>query len=368
MPLHERPEPVGPRIVGRAVVHHQGAARRERADDLPRTHDPPDVGEPEQALARPQVGLERDLLRHLHGEPSVHVHGTLRPPRRSARVRDEQRMFAVDRAGGERRVGQLVEPHVAAALLYRRVATTATHHQNGVHARHLRDCGVGGLLHRDELAAAREAVGGHDRDGLRVVQTDRDRVGAVTREDRQEDRAELRDREQRRDGLGHHRHEEADGVAFAHTSRRQSRRDAIGERAQLGAGERASLAVLTFPDHGRTIGRQMLETHRRRVASTADEPRCPLDARRRIEHAVVGSVERQPEEPHHRVPEPLGFVDRARHERCEALDLLGGHEASDVAPAQHRFVGTPDDGGSGHRPPNLTPEPLQVRGRIACRS
>ena len=52
MALDERPEPIGLGIVGRAVVEHERAAVGERADDLPRPHDPADVGEPEQALAR----------------------------------------------------------------------------------------------------------------------------------------------------------------------------------------------------------------------------------------------------------------------------------------------------------------------------
>ena len=52
MALDERPQPVGTGVVGRAVVEHQRPAVGERADDLPRPHDPADVGEPEQPLAR----------------------------------------------------------------------------------------------------------------------------------------------------------------------------------------------------------------------------------------------------------------------------------------------------------------------------
>ena len=81
MPLDERPQPVGTRVVGRAVVEHERAAVRERADDLPRPHDPADVGEPEQPLAGPQVHLERDLLGDLDEEAAVHVHRALRAGR-----------------------------------------------------------------------------------------------------------------------------------------------------------------------------------------------------------------------------------------------------------------------------------------------
>ena len=138
MTLDERPEAVRPGIIGRAVVEHERAAVGERADDLPRPHDPTDVGEPEQPLAAAQVHLERDLLGDLHEEAAVHVHRALRPAGRAARVRDEQRMLAVDVAASKRsgRVAASSVERQVAPRLHRHVgATEARHDDDGVHRR-----------------------------------------------------------------------------------------------------------------------------------------------------------------------------------------------------------------------------------------
>ena len=47
---------------------------------------------------RLDVGLVRDLLRDLDEEPAVDVHRALRPSRRAARVRDEQRVLGIEAA------------------------------------------------------------------------------------------------------------------------------------------------------------------------------------------------------------------------------------------------------------------------------
>ena len=62
--------------------------------------------------------------------------------------------------------------------------------------------------------------------GRALLEPHRDRVGAVAGEDRQEDRAELRDREQRGDRLGHHRQEQPDRVALADAARGEAAGDA----------------------------------------------------------------------------------------------------------------------------------------------
>ena len=181
VPLDERPEPVGTGIVGRAVVQHERAAVRERADDLPRPHDPADVGEPEQALARPEVDLERDLLGDLHEEAAVHVHRALGPAGRAARVRDEQRMFAVD---GER----VERSRPATSRERRRRACGIEHERDGARAGRPGPCArsAPGRRRRRRLPSSRrrlprrvKAVGGDQRDRGRVREADRDCVGAV---------------------------------------------------------------------------------------------------------------------------------------------------------------------------------------------
>src|ERR1700680_3016811 len=101
MTFDQRPQRVNVRVVRCTVVEDERPAVGKRAEDLPRTHDPTDVGQPEQALASPQVGLERGFFGNLHGEATVYVHRALGPAGGTAGVRDEQRVFAVDGEGAE---------------------------------------------------------------------------------------------------------------------------------------------------------------------------------------------------------------------------------------------------------------------------
>ena len=141
VPLHEGPEPFGIGVVGRAVVQHERPAVGERADDLPRSHDPTDVGEPEQALAGAEVHLERDLFGDLHEEARVHVHRTLGPAGGAARIRDEQRMLAVDSFGldaiSSASPVRSSEPHIAVGM-HRDLATQPRDNHDRMHARNPR--------------------------------------------------------------------------------------------------------------------------------------------------------------------------------------------------------------------------------------
>ena len=89
VPLDDRPDAIGRRVVGRAFVQQHSAAVRAGADHFPRAHDPAHVGEPEQQIVVVQIDLIRDLLGDLHQEPAVHVNDALRTTGRPRRVRDE---------------------------------------------------------------------------------------------------------------------------------------------------------------------------------------------------------------------------------------------------------------------------------------
>ena len=91
----------GPGWFGAPSYRNTVAPSAVRADDLPRPHDPAEVGEPEQQIARSDVGLVRDLLGDLDEEPAVDVDGALRRAGRPARVRDEQRVFGIQVGGLE---------------------------------------------------------------------------------------------------------------------------------------------------------------------------------------------------------------------------------------------------------------------------
>ena len=78
---HQLPESIGSRIVGRPFVEHQLSAEQQRARDGPRAHHPAEVGEPEEAVARPEVEAVREVLRALDREAAVDVDGALWPCR-----------------------------------------------------------------------------------------------------------------------------------------------------------------------------------------------------------------------------------------------------------------------------------------------
>jgi hypothetical protein len=99
--LDHVPDAVGLREVRRPLIKEHRRAERPGADDLPRTHDPAEVADPEQDLVLPEVGLVGDLGGDLHEEPAVDEHGALRPPGGPARVRDHERVFGVELLGLE---------------------------------------------------------------------------------------------------------------------------------------------------------------------------------------------------------------------------------------------------------------------------
>ena len=196
---------------------------------------------------------------------------------------------------------------------------------------------VRGLLHRDELAAPQRAVGGDERLRVAVVESHRDRIGAVAGEDGQEDRAELGDGHDRGDRLRDHREEHADRVALPDAPRREPVRDPVGEHAQLGVGERPRRALFALPDDGRTVAPvgavgPLVDAVVGNVQLAAGEPGGPLDAGRGVEHLRVRRRPLDPDEPYEGVPEPLRVGDRPGAQLGEVGEPVLGHEATDVAP------------------------------------
>ena len=218
------PEAVGPGMGRRPLVQQDGRAERERADDLPRPHDPSEVGRPVQDLARVQVHLVGDLLRDLHEEAAVDVHDAFRPARRPARVADEQRLLRVERLGVERRV--VVEPgpvDVARRIPRGRDVRQPAPHHDPLDAAGERGGPVGGLLHGHGLPFAERGVRGQEHGRARVRQPRADRVGAEPAEDRHPDRTELRARHHGGDRLRRHRQEDADRRGGPDAERRRPR-------------------------------------------------------------------------------------------------------------------------------------------------
>ena len=186
-------------------------------------------------------------------KPAVHVHRALRPAGRAARVRDEQRMLAVDRVA-PRTPGR---PSTRSSSVTSRpscigdVASESGHDHDGVHGRRLRDRGVGGLLHRHELAAPGEAVGGDERDRARVAA-----AGSRPRRRRSRRRSAGRARRASRPRRAR-RPSRAPSAGTGRPRRPRRRRAPRGPRASRAVSvrssahvQRAGRALLAFPDDG----------------------------------------------------------------------------------------------------------------------
>ena len=232
--------------MGRRSLRQQDRrAQRQRAHDLPRPHDPAQVGDPMEHFAGMQVDLVGHLLAHLDQEPAVHVQHALRTAGRAARVADEQRMLGVEGLRGKRLVrlclAKLLPVVIAADMPRGIVSRQPTPDDDRSHTG-LLGRPVGDLLHRHDLPLAEEPVRGQEHLHAGIGQTRGHRLGPEAAEDRHPDRADLRTRHHRRDGFRRHRQEDADRVA--RVARRASAglgpadRSRRGDRRSSTAGRR----------------------------------------------------------------------------------------------------------------------------------
>ncbi len=106
----------------------------------------------------------REVLRRFDREAAMHVHGTLRPPRRTRRVNEHVRIFG-------RGIGETAEAYLPAQARYDDHCADA---ERGVHR------GVGCLLHLYHLPAPQESVGRNEHAGLAVAQPAGNRVAGIS--------------------------------------------------------------------------------------------------------------------------------------------------------------------------------------------
>ena len=190
----------------------------------------------------------------------------------------------------------------------------SSHHDHVLDGRARRGRGPRRGRHLDRRAAALRVCRRDERLRVGVLQTHRDRIGAVAGEDRQEDRAELGHRHARGDHLGDHRQEDADGVALTDTEARQGKASASVVPPQL-----AYVHVTLWPSSpshttasASGVAAAQRSTHALAMLSRPPtEPRRPRDAVGRVEHPILRRRERQAEELDDGAPEPLGVFDRA---------------------------------------------------------
>src|SRR5207249_9787755 len=127
-------------------------------------------------------------------------------------------------------------------------APDAIDHHDRVDRRRAVGSLIRGLLHRDDLTAAGEAIGANEDLRLRIAQASRDRLRTVAREHRDEHRAVRADGKDRDRALDGERKEDRDAITVFHTERAQSRREACDLVGELAAGEGADGPLLAYGD------------------------------------------------------------------------------------------------------------------------
>ena len=293
--------------VRRPVVRDDRRAEHQPAGDEPRAHHPTDVGHPEDDVAVLQIEAVGHVLRGLDREPAVHVHRALRLTCRARRVDDHERILGRGVLGRPRRRVARDDVRPSHFTWSRRVrARHAFGDDDVLDARDGRDRGVGGLLHRHDLAAAEKSVRTDERDRVAVAQASGDRIRCVAGKDRDVHGAEVPDREDRNDAVVRHRHEDADAVALPETESREPAREGLHVGAQLAVRHAANRAFLAFGDDGDAI---RAETRAQGgvhvVDASAGPPRRPRDAARVVEHAVVALRPHEIEVAVHGAPETV---------------------------------------------------------------
>ena len=196
----ELPQPLG---IGLTVVEHDRGARQQPADqEVP--HHPAGGGEPEEAIARPEIAVQPRLLQVLEQDAALPLDDRLRQPRGAGRVEHPERV--VEGQALEAELGGLGEQLVPAAR-----------HQHRVLDRRDRGHDLGHTLAAVEVAPAVAVALGGDQD-LRldlleaVDDGGRSELGRAARPDG----ADARAGQERHDGLGHVRHVRRHAVAALH--------------------------------------------------------------------------------------------------------------------------------------------------------
>ena len=188
--------------------------------------------------------------------PGLVVLHALRHAGRARGVEDEQRVLGVEllrRTVGRGAGHHLVVPDVA-AVAPRRLVAGAAHHDARMRVRTGFQRLVGVSLERHVAAAARAFVGGEHHPAVGIENAVAQRVRRESAEHDGVHRADPRAGEHRHRRLGHHRHVDADPVAFLHALGLEH----VGELADLGVqlpeGDAPLLArPIPFPEDRRLV-------------------------------------------------------------------------------------------------------------------
>ncbi len=361
--LDQLPETIGSGIVRDALEEDGGPAVEEPRGDQHRPHQPAQVGQPEQAVARSHVHQVAEVVGALQEKPALREHRALRPARRPRRVDDEARTIELDRqrgALGRLLADQLVPPVIAPGIPRDLPAEPLVDDHvldRGRRGRRL----VGGLLHLHDLPAPIEAVGRHQHPGFTILEPRGDGVGAVAREARGVDGSDSHDRKRGDGRLGRHREEHPHAVALSHAETLERVGELVHLTRQLAVRQAPATAVVALPDDRRLLSPPGVEVAVDTVVGeahqTALEPARPLEATGDVAHARVRTRESKAEIAHDRVPVPIGVRDAPALQLGQRADTEGSHEARDTGALGVFARGPPDDlarGGLGHEQPPAT--------------
>ncbi len=255
--LDDFPEAVAARLIGRAFVHHDARAVRERpVDDVAVAGDPADVGgapvdvvvaEIEDELRGPHA------LQEIAGGSVQHAFGFAGG---AAGVEDVERMLGIEGKRGAILRGAFFEivPPVVASLAPGDIFAGAAHDDGFFDGGAIVHGGVGGFLERNDFAAAEAAVGGDEDFGFGVGDAVGQRRGAESAENHGMDRADPRAGQHGDEQLGNHGHVDGYAVAGVHAERFQRVRELADALVEFGVGELKRGAVLGFPKERGLIG------------------------------------------------------------------------------------------------------------------
>ena len=134
---------------------------------------------------------------------------------------------------------------------------------------------------------------------------------------------------------GHHRHVDRDDIPLRKSEPAQRARRSIHMSRELAIGEDTAGALFGGPTEGRCVFLRrpdpFVETVMDDVHFAADAPSGPRQTRRGVDDFVVGRRELDAEIAKHRIPEPLGIVDRAPMQLRKIRYAVRRHEATELA-------------------------------------
>ena len=233
---------------------------------------------------------------------------------------------------------------MVAAGRHRRIGPEPVPHDDVPHGRRVVGSVVGDRLHRHGPPAPRHRVGGEERHRAGVGQPGRDGGRGEPREDRDDDRADLADGVEARDGLDRHRKEEPDRISAPHPQLEEGACEAVRLGRELAVRDALDRPVLALPDDRRAVGGVAVDAVVGEVHRAAGEPGRPRRSAGGVEHTLVGLEELDPQEADGRVPEPLDVVLAAPDQLAPVRDAVLAHERGGVRVLEHLGRRLPDVG------------------------